>query len=212
MSASERLAHEKDIMRQLRVALSSLSTIRASAAHHRKGVVYASTALTTGPLVYQVMEELGFASTTEFKQQDPEKFRQLVMLRNIQQGRLFAKKLADNGWRMVIEPGEFFADGWTQEHYMSLWRRVIIEMASTIAFNSNIYWSTGGVEELLIGVQHKKRLLDAKLRPLDIDAEVKEIEAVIDNIDARGFDAKPLYVSWRELTLTLEAQRRTGQR
>lgn len=208
MSASERLTQEKEILRQIRVALSTLETTRESINRYRKGVAYASTALTTGPQLYAVLKKLGFSSTQEFKEQDREKFNKLVMQPNMREGNQFAQRIIKAGWRMVIEPGKFFAYGWAQEHYMSLWRRVIIEMASTVAFNDNVYWSTGGAEELLIGIQHKKRLLGADLRPLDPHVAVGRIEKAIGEIDGLGYDATPLQRIVNELRLTLEAQGR----
>lgn len=207
MRASERLAREDAYLREIRVAIASLETTKRSAEKHRKGVAYASTALTTGPRLYHLVRELGFSSPAEFKTAEPEMFKKRVMEPNIRDGSRFAAKIAANGWRMVIEPGTFFAEGWGQEHYMSLWRQVIIQRARSIAFNDNVYWSTGGAEELLIGIQYEKRLLNASLQPLDPYEAVKRIESAIDAIDSMEFDAKPLYVIWRELTLTLEARR-----
>ena len=61
----------------------------------------------------------------------------------------------DLGLRKV----EVFVKGWTHEHFMPLWRQVIVRFASSIAFDrQEAGYTTGGVEELLIGIQHGKRL------------------------------------------------------
>ena len=204
MGVSERLAKEDDILREIRLALNAFRSV-AHGGRRRKGAVYASQAITTGPRLYHIMRKLGFGCPHEFRQQEPEKFKKLVMQPNLEDGKRFVQYLTDKGFPLVIDPGRFFAKDWMQEHFMSLWRQVIIRYARTGAFSAGCGWSTGGAEELLVGIQYDKRLLAADLTPLDPYKAADEVRKAIDNIDEMGFDYKPLYELWRKIELTLEA-------
>jgi len=209
MGVSERLAKEDQILREIRLALNAFSAVGCND-KRRKGAVYASQAITTGPRLYNVMKKMGFGSAEEFRTTDPTSYRALVMEPNLADGRRFADFLEENGWALVINPGRFFAKDWMQEHFMSLWRQVIVRYARTVAFSTGCWWSSGGAEELLVGIQHKKRLLDADLNPLDPYVAAERVRNAIDEIDEMGFSVKPLYELWRKIILTLEASEMNG--
>jgi hypothetical protein len=209
MGVSERLAKEDRILREIRLALNAFSAVGCST-RRRKGAVYASQPITTGPRLYRVTRRLGFGSPDEFRLNDPAQYRALVLEPNLADGRRFADFLEENGWSLVINPGRFFAKDWMQEHFMSLWRQVIVRYARTVAFNASCWWSTGGAEELLVGIQNKKRLLDADLSPLDPCDAAERIRQSIDAIDEMGYSIKPLYELWRKIILTLEAGESNG--
>ena len=205
MGVSERLAKEDRILREIRLALNAFSAVGCSG-RRRKGAVYASQAITTGPRLYRVTHELGFDFPDVFRLTEPELYRKRVMEPNLADGRRFARFLEESGWPLVINPGRFFAKDWMQEHFMSLWRQVIVRYAKTVAFSDGCWWSTGGAEELLVGIQHQKRLLWEDLTPLDPHRAAECIRKAIDAIDERGYSVKPLYELWRKIILTLEAE------
>lgn len=204
MSASERLAQEDAILREIRMTLSTFRTM-GIAAPRRKGAVYASSPITSGHLLYGRMVDLGFSDAAQYRQEAPKDFQEFVFRINLRAGAHFGESLRSRGWPLVIVPGEFFAKGWAQEHYMSLWRQVIVRYARTVAFNHHWQWSTGCVEEFLIAVQSGKRLVDATGKPCTARGGADLIRTTVDQIDKMGFDAKPQYELWRQLTLTLEA-------
>ena len=164
--------------------------------------------------MYDTMRQLGFRDSEEFKRHEPQKFNELVMKPNITDGERFGQSLRDRGYHLVIVPGQFFAKGWTQEHYMSLWRRVIIQFSKRTAFNQDWFWSNGCAEEFLITIQYPKKqiiLPDGTTKMQNPFEYAELIRRAIDAIDALGFDPKPLYNIWRQIILTLEILPKHGQ-
>lgn len=202
-SVSERLAQEDQILREIRLTLTAYKSTMGAVAPRRKGAVYASSPITSGLRLYQEMKRLGIRNSDEFRS-SPE-FRSFVMEPNLKAGADFGERLRKKGWHLVIVPGEFFAKGWAQEHYMSLWRQVIVRFARTVAMNTGWMWSLGSAEEFLIGLQSGKRIVDANGNELPSLYGAKLVREAIDTLDARGFDPKPLYELWRQIDLTREA-------
>src|SRR5207249_1208085 len=139
----------------------TLSTFRsvspAEGEAHRRGAVYASSPITSGLRFFNFMKDLDVKSAQDLKSHPL--FKKRVMNPNLTDGENFGTKLRTDGYPLVIVPGAVFAKGWAQEHYMSLWRQVIVRFASKIAFNANWHWSTGCVEEFLIAVENGKHIL-----------------------------------------------------
>lgn len=205
MSVSDRLAQEDVILREIRSTLSTYRTL-GLATPRRKGAVYASSPITSGFRLCDCAKGLGM--TPEALRRDcPEEFQTSVMQPNLRDGTRFGERLRKDGWPLVIVPGEFFARGWAQEHYMSLWRQVIVRFARSVAFNAQWQWSSGCVEEFLIAVQSRKRLLSCNGQSYPAQQGADLIRRTVDEIDHWGFDPKPLYDLWRQIQLTLEATR-----
>jgi len=204
MSVSERLAQEDTILREIRLSLNTFRTTMGKTTSRRKGAVYVSSPITSGLRLYDAMWRLGLKSYEEFKTREGEKFLELVMRPNLRDGARFGELIRSEGWPLVIVPGELFAKGWAQEHYMSLWRQVIVRYARTVDFNGTWHWSTGCVEEFLIAIQSGKRILFGT-RPYAARQGADLIRTTMDEIDKRGFDPKPLYDLWRQIQLTLDA-------
>ncbi|MCC6404902.1 MAG: hypothetical protein IT405_00760 [Candidatus Yanofskybacteria bacterium] len=204
MSASERLAQEDRILREIRLSLSTFRTMRQDKPH-RKGVVYASAPITSGFRLYEEARAHGFIDAGEFRRAMNPLFRERVFLPNLAEGIRFGGELRELGWRQVIVPGQFFAEGWTQEHYMSLWRQVIVRHTRTVAFADDWAWSLGCSEEFIIALQHEKQALTQNGKLLPWKAGLDAMRPAMDAIDGYGFDVKKHYELWRQATLTLEA-------
>jgi len=166
MSVNERLLQEDHILQEIRMTLSTYRTVGIGTPR-RKGAVYASSPITSGLRCYEEMRQSGIKSYQTFREQKRRAFMERVMQPNLQVGARFGERLRRHGWPLVIVPGEFFAKNWAQEHYMSLWRQVIVRFARTVSFNIGWQWSVGCAEEFLIAVQSGKRMLDSAARPLD---------------------------------------------
>jgi hypothetical protein len=203
MSVSDRLAQEDHILREIRATLSGVKAVTTT--NNRNGTVYASAPITSGLRLYQQAKTQGFAVAGELRLALPEIFHQQVFLPNLKQGEMFGASLRKLHWRQVIVPGLFFAKGWTQEHYMSLWRQVIVRHARAVALCQNWEWSLGCSEEFLIALQHQKRLLDGTGKTMRWTEGLGLIRKAMDKIDGLGFEIKPHYDLWRQATLTLEA-------
>ena len=83
MSASERLAQEDAILREIRVTLSTFRTM-GIATPRRKGAVYASSPITSGFRLYNEMKRLGITSVEEGKKAYT--FQDSVMRPNLRDG------------------------------------------------------------------------------------------------------------------------------
>lgn len=208
METSERLAQEDDILRQIRLAISTYRTVDSNLPR-RRGAMYASYSITSGRRLYMTMRRLGFAKAEDFRRQEPDKFRRLVLQRNLRRGHLFGEFLRTCGWPLTIVPGALYAKGWNQEHYMSLWRRVIIVYAKHAAFDPEEFpFSNGSAEEYLVGLQNNKRLFFRKgdrIVPVQPQEGIELVRRAIDQLDAWGFDPLPLYQFWRQMQLTFDA-------
>jgi hypothetical protein len=202
-SVDDRLAQEDHILREIRSTLSTFRTM-GLATPRRKGAVYASSPITTGRRLYSASRLAGLTPEV-FRHDYPAKFQEAAMQPNLRDGARFGEHLRNDGWPLVIVPGEFFAKNWAQEHYMSLWRQVILRYARTVAFNGGWCWSTGCAEEFLIAVQSRKRILDMNGKPMDIRTAADQIRKAVDEVNSWGFDTKPLYDLWRQIILTYEA-------
>jgi len=153
------------------------------------------------------MRELEIKSVKDLKAHPL--FKKKVMNLNLTEGEHFGAKLRSEGYSLVIVPGSFFAKSWAQEHYMSLWRQVIVRFASKLASNLHWEWSTGCVEEFLIAIEHEKHILDFNCKRIEnLNAHADLIRKAVDQIDHWGFEPKPLYDLWRQIDLALDNVRK----
>lgn len=216
MGIESRLEVEDRILAQIEANLSVFRTVIVGKARPAGfEVVYASSQITTGERMYDCFREYGVSSVEELNAIDPNIFKKRILVPNLEAGKLFGDELRDSGHKFVITPGEFFARGWAQEHYMSFWEQVIRNYSDVVCFNEGFQYSNGMVEELLIsmvagkGLRHK-----AGFGPLDPAVEVTRIREAIDYIDGIGCNPKKLYDIYRKISLFLpewkEAQRRSA--
>ena len=205
---SDQLAREDRILKEIQIALSAIRTMDSNT-RSCVGAVYASAPVTSGRRLYQAMAEYSITSPLEFRKAHPDLFKAIILKKNIRDGQRFGSSLEDRGWKRVIVPGTFFANGWTQEHYMTLWRQVIVRHAHTVALSTDWEWSLGCSEELLIAIQHGKDILQG-FTSTTIDASLIRLKKAIDSIDKMGLDIKPHYEIWRQATLTVEALKDTA--
>ncbi len=202
MGNSERLRQEKAILEQIRTSLSlagaflDLNTQRylENPLHQ---VVYTSSPTTTGLRFYEALKNNPDKPLSEIKRD--------VMRENIESGMKLGEELSQAGFAHVIVPGKFFAEGWTQEHYMSLWEQVINRFATIICFNDGWQYSTGCVEEFLIGLQKEKDMTDRTLSALDPRLELQKIGQAIEHIDEMGLEPSKLYDVYRRAVLYVES-------
>ena len=165
-----------------------------------KEVVYASSPITTGYRMYNVFEKYKVKSAEELKTIDKNIFRNEIMDMNILEGLNFKRGLLEKKHNYVIAPGEFFSKGWAQEHYMSLWEKVIKKFSDIICFNDNYQYSNGCVRELIIGIKNDKQLRKREnFAVLNVKEELDHVEKAIEHIDKIGADTKTLSNLYLEL-------------
>ncbi len=202
MGTSERLKQESAILEQIRTSLSLAGAILDKDAQSYlenplQKIVYTSSPTSTGLRLYQAMSENPGTPLEEVKKQ--------VMKANIEDGIQLGEELSQRGFINIIVPGKFFAEGWTQEHYMSLWEQVINRFAQVICFNDGWQYSTGCVEEFLIGLQKGKEMIGRDLRSINPHEEIRNIRASIDYIDELGLEPGRLYDIYRRTALYVDS-------
>ena len=154
-----------------------------------------------GFLLYENLEKYNVKSMEELVAIDAG-MRKKIMDANIKDGLEFGRELRDRKHPIVIVPGEFFAKGWTQEHYMALWEPTIKNLVKGICFNNNFHHSDGCVEELLIGVENHKELYTRDgFRRMNLKDEVQKIGDAIGHIEKiTGKVPQKLFNNYSRLT------------
>ncbi|MBN2053043.1 hypothetical protein JW756_06065 [Candidatus Woesearchaeota archaeon] len=162
--------------------------------------VYASSPITTGLLMYKELEKSRTTSIEELASIDSTA-KKRIMDANINEGICFGNEIRAQAHPIVIVPGIFFAKGWTQEHYMALWKPVIINYSGIVCYNKEYHYSDGCVEELLIGIQNDKQLkVREGLKTLSLKDELIKIEDAMNHIEKIiGKTPKKLYSNYREI-------------
>lgn len=200
------LSEQDRIQQQIRLLISSFKTTESDSPRHR-GAAYASHPVSSGLRLYKAMRRFGFTNPAEFKQAAPQRYRKLVMEPNIEAGRRFGDFIRSHGWPLTIVPGNFYATGWTQIHYMAAWRPVIVYRVKTLCHDHDIGYTTGGVEEFKIGILNHKRILFReanRLIPADLRLGADRIRKAIEQLASWGMDPKDIYQHWQEIDLLID--------
>lgn len=202
-STSERLAQEDEILRSIRSALNAYDTI----SNPMQEVVYASSPITSGKRMYEIFRAHGASSIEDLKQIDPNLYYEQIMSANIGDGIKFGQDLVSRGFAQVIVPGKFFQEGWSQEHYMSLWEQVIDRFAEQIHFNNYWQYSNGCAQEFLFGMHHNLPLFSRDGIQMNPGEEAGKIRLAIDEIDKVGVNPITLYNTYRRIELAIAPAR-----
>ncbi|MBN2141894.1 hypothetical protein JW711_01060 [Candidatus Woesearchaeota archaeon] len=120
-------------------------------------VVYASSPITTGLLMYMEMERHGVHSLEELKVLKPD-FMKDLMARNIEDGKQFGREILSHKYPLIIVPGSFYNHNFTQQHYMGVWEPIVREKSDIVAFNTNFHYSNGCVQEFFISLHAGKEM------------------------------------------------------
>lgn len=169
--------------------------------HNYTHIAYASSPITTGPRMYEAFKQHGVSTVDNLTKISPHSFKHHIITPNIHDGKLFWQAIQETGnYNAVICPATFFAKGWTQEHYMSLWERVIETFTTVIHFNNGWHLSNGCAEEYLIGLRTGKQLYEGPTQtPLPPEKALTLLEQGINHITALGADTKPLTNTYRRI-------------
>ena len=199
MKVDERLKQEERIVKEIKSNLSMARSVTGKAPTY-----YASSPTSTGRRLYSYFKKYGATSVKELEKKTKRNFfRESVMNENIKEGELFGKYLQKKGFNRVIVPGIFFAEGWTQEHYISLWERVIVDCSDEVIFNKYWEYSDGCVQEFWIGLREGKtlRFRESLNKEVNIKAALKLIREAINHVDKIGANANNLYNFYRRIDL-----------
>lgn len=204
------LEAENKILHEIQSNLTAYASITGWKSLANTNVAYASCAITTGERMYKLFKEYEVKSVDELKNKNPEIVQKEIMGPNIVDGEVFAEQLRDCGrYDCVISPATFFAKGWAQEHYMSLWRRVIDTFVKAVHLKEGWEFSNGQAEEALIGFKGEKVMYEGLKGELTILETVKKLQQAVGFVMELGADAKQLYNVYRDMQLLAFTQKRT---
>ncbi|MBX4189908.1 hypothetical protein KW791_01240 [Candidatus Parcubacteria bacterium] len=209
MTLTERLIQEGHILSAIKAALSMGGSVferrpRVSTPGPNS-VYYASSPITTGKRMFDVMKQHNVQTVEALKEIDPNIVKNVIMDPNIRDGQVFSQELRKTR-HLVICPGDFFAKGWAQQHYMAFWEQIIVRYVDVIVFNDLWQYSNGCVEEFFIGLQHSRGLYTRELEPIDVRACISKIKDAVNEIDGQGYDANKLYDLHRRIDLFNDAK------
>ncbi|MFC1638924.1 hypothetical protein ACFL26_01485 [Patescibacteria group bacterium] len=163
----EQLTEEQ--LGQLGIVLGAYRSFRGN---RRKHIGYVSMPITSGKRLYEVLSHHGVTSLQELLDlpKGGDLLYEEVIRPNIDDGIGLADHLGATRDLLFIAPSVFEAKRWrwTQEAYMSLWYRVIAEMAGSHYLMDGWEYSTGGVKEVMLSLIMQWR----GIRPRMLDCAV----------------------------------------
>jgi hypothetical protein len=189
----------------------------------RSPVAYVSTPITSGRLLYDVLEKEGVRSIAELNR---EQVLHEIVKPNIARGISLADKLRERSKLPPLAPGVFEGRDfkWTQQDYMSLWVRVIEELAGEVHMTEGWQFSDGAVEEFTLAMHMRygflpnldfkraqslskeeyrrvrsMQIYDHTGAPMMIDCGTGMINDAIDELIEKGFGCTRMILALREL-------------
>ncbi len=139
-----------------------LGAYRSFRGDRRAHVAYVSMPITSGKRLYDVFSAENVRSVDELaKKCGKAALWEMVMQPNITEGISVADRLGKRENLLFIAPSVFEAKKWrwSQDAYMSLWYRVIGEMAGKHVVINGWEYSNGGVDEVLFSLFLQWRVL-----------------------------------------------------
>lgn len=169
-------------------------------------LAYTSTAITSGVLMQDTMDETGL-SEAELKA-SPE-FFSLVIKPNLDRGTAAARVIASTSDRPVVAPSIFEgkAQRWSQADYMKMWLAMIEEHVTKMYMLPGWEYSNGGCEEYLkavnmawgFGSRHDILPLTPDGQPVTLHEGMELIAAALEDIHSRGRKADSLAITFDAL-------------
>lgn len=132
-----------------------LGAYRSLRGDRRAHVAYVGMPITTGKRLINVLSEHGVKTREELAERlGPKALWELVIRPNIEEGIVFADSLGQRHHLLFIAPSVFEAKKWrwSQDAYISLWYRVIGELAGKHYVMDGWQYSVGGVKEVLFSM------------------------------------------------------------
>ena len=185
----------------------------------RGPVAYVSMPITSGKLLYDVLEKKGVTSLAELAQVDKPAIYDDIIKPNVDMGIAAADKITTTLPPLAPSVFEGKKFRWSQEEYMALWLKVIEERAREMHMTEGWEYSNGGVQEFTRAMQmyhfinySPERYLElsewnrtrltrdmATIKVFDMDGERLRlvegrelVQNAIADLHKRGFDASSL--------------------
>ena len=156
--------------------------------------IYASSELTTGRRLYELMREAGVRDRRELHRKlgeaewkrrlwDPNLAEALELARNVR---------PRSGGGLVLTPGPYAASGWSQPEYLTLWETVVRTRIGRVVFGRDWQYSNGCAFEFAVAMDAGLPVFDEDGTPISLEQGRALIAAAAAEIEADGFDATEL--------------------
>ena len=180
----------------------------------REPAIYASTELTTGLRLYDVLRETGCRTAAEVREKmGKEWYTSTIWDVNVAAAMAFADvvRSAHDGRRQVITPAPFTAPEWTQPEYLGFWETLLRDprRVNGVWFNRNWQFSNGCTFEFAVALDAGLPTWDHEGRPLDSDAAIDMIAEAVETLERDGFDTRSLRDNQARLVATRQNRRTT---
>lgn len=132
-----------------------LSAYRSFRGDRRSHIAYVGMPITSGRRYFDVLSDHNVKTREELTAKlGPKAFWELVIQPNIREGTCLADCLGETQGLLFIAPSVFEATQWhwSQEAYMSLWYRVIGELAGSHYVMDGWEYSVGAVKEVVFSM------------------------------------------------------------
>ena len=132
-----------------------LGAYRSFRGSRRSHIAYVGMPITTGERYYTVLKEQGVKNQAELiAKLGSNSLWELIIKPNIEEGIAFADTLGSHKNLLFIAPSVFEAKKWrwSQDAYISLWYRVLGELAGSHYVMNGWEYSSGGVKEVLFSM------------------------------------------------------------
>lgn len=161
----------------------------------REPAIYASTELTTGQRLYEVLHQTGTRTVAELREKmGREWFTSNVWEPNVAAALQFADDVrrAHEHRTPVITPAPFAAPGWTQPEYLAFWETLLRTRIKGAWFNRNWQFSNGCTFEFAVALDAGLSTWESDGRTLRVETAIELISEAIRVLDADGFDTSSL--------------------
>ncbi len=166
----------------------------------QRDITFVSTAYTAGRKLYAAFEKYHVASLDQLNALDPHIYEKEVKQANMVEGLRFGQELRRGGQAALIEPVAFHANGWSRQHFTSLWRNVLLKYANVVTLNKDWNFSVGQCHEVAAGFEKdiplKEKDGDRSLTKREILAK---ISSAISYIESIGADPSSLYDAYQAI-------------
>lgn len=190
-------------------------------------VAYVSMPISSGKLLYDVLEKKGCRTLDELASVDKDAIYNEIIAPNIEMGICAADKIRTSLPPLAPSVFEGKKFRWSQQEYMALWYKVIEERAREMHMTDGWEYSNGGVQEFtrammmhhktpwwdgerfqalpgedyakVIEDMSKIKIYDINGKPLFLEKGYGMIENAVSDLGKRGFDASSLKESKKSL-------------
>jgi hypothetical protein len=172
------------------IALSSIDCVLL-----RQRAIYASTELTTGLRVYQILRKRGLRTSAELREKMGRRwFAANVWDPNVASALDFAEAIrqVQEECTLVISPAPFTAPGWKQPEYLAFWEMLLRTRIKGAWFNRNWQFSNGCTFEFAVAQDARVPTFDNEGRPLGVGTATRLITEAMDSLEVDGFDTTSL--------------------